>query len=127
MPATDDPGVAESWLEGLRGGVDGVVAKDAGSAYETGRRSKICEGEARTHRRLRGGRVSLGRGITLVASLLLGLYDARGELRHVGVAASFSATRRRELAEEFKPYVAPLAGHPLGGRLRAGTGPDGVG
>jgi len=59
-----------------------------------------------------------------VASLLLGLYDESGALRHVGVASSFTAARRRQLAQELGPYVAPLAGHPWehgflvgGGRL----------
>jgi len=60
----------------------------------------------------------------VVASLLLGLFDHVGELRHVGVASSFTAARRRELAGELAPLVAPLAGHPWehgflvgGGRL----------
>jgi ATP-dependent DNA ligase len=39
-----------------------------------------------------------------VGSLLLGLYDAEGVLHHVGVAASFSAARRRELVDELGPY-----------------------
>jgi ATP-dependent DNA ligase len=48
-----------------------------------------------------------------VGSLLLGLFDDRGELQHVGVAASFSAADRRKLAGELAPLREnALAGHP---------------
>src|SRR5581483_9910211 len=40
----------------------------------------------------------------IVGSLLLGLYDDAGNLRHVGVAASFTTARRKELLEELAPY-----------------------
>jgi ATP-dependent DNA ligase len=48
----------------------------------------------------------------LLSSLLLGLYDARGELRHVGVASSFSRAARRDLLAELAPHVVGLKGHP---------------
>ncbi len=49
----------------------------------------------------------------VVGSLLLGLYDDGGVLQHVGVSASFTAARRRELVEELAPYRwKTLEGHP---------------
>ena len=39
----------------------------------------------------------------VVGSLLLGLYDG-DDLRHVGVAASFTMARRKELLDELAPY-----------------------
>ncbi len=42
-----------------------------------------------------------------VGSLLLGLFDADGEMHSVGVAASFSATRRAELLAELEPRTRP--------------------
>jgi len=39
-----------------------------------------------------------------VGSLLLGLYDDAGALQHVGVCASFTAEKRRELVEFLAPY-----------------------
>ena len=39
----------------------------------------------------------------VVGSLLLGLFDDDGVLHHVGVSASFSAARRKELLEELAP------------------------
>ena len=47
-----------------------------------------------------------------IASLLLGLYDDAGVLHHIGVASSFTKTRRRELIGELAPTIVPLEGHP---------------
>jgi ATP-dependent DNA ligase len=48
-----------------------------------------------------------------VGSLLLGLFDESGALQHVGVCASFTAEKRRELAEYLAPYREDaLAAHP---------------
>ena len=50
---------------------------------------------------------------TAVGSLLLGLYDDDGKLQHVGVAASFTAARRRELVTFLAPYREnALENHP---------------
>jgi ATP-dependent DNA ligase len=48
-----------------------------------------------------------------VGSLLLGLFDDRGILHHVGVATSFTAVRRRELVTELAPLREnALEAHP---------------
>jgi ATP-dependent DNA ligase len=48
-----------------------------------------------------------------VGSLLLGLYDARGELQHVGVTSAFTMERRKELARELAPLRSgALTDHP---------------
>ena len=53
-----------------------------------------------------------GEGVAL-GSLLLGLFDDAGALQHVGVCASFTADKRRELVEFLTPYRAnALDGHP---------------
>src|SRR5205085_11066602 len=50
---------------------------------------------------------------TAVGSLLLGLFDDSGVLHHVGVCASFTAEKRRELVEFLAPYREnALEGHP---------------
>jgi ATP-dependent DNA ligase len=50
---------------------------------------------------------------TLVGSLLLGLFDDQGALQHVGVCASFSTAKRKELAEFLDPYRQDaLTNHP---------------
>jgi ATP-dependent DNA ligase len=49
----------------------------------------------------------------MVGSLLLGLYDDSGALQHVGVCASFTEARRRELVKFLAPYRKnALAKHP---------------
>ncbi len=42
-------------------------------------------------------------GRDAVGSLLLGLYDDRGVLQHVGVTSSFTMAMRRQLAKELAP------------------------
>src|SRR5215475_7388430 len=50
---------------------------------------------------------------TAVGSLLLGLFDDEGALQHVGVCASFTEKKRRELVEFLAPYRKnALAAHP---------------
>jgi ATP-dependent DNA ligase len=50
---------------------------------------------------------------TAVGSLLLGLFNDSGALQHVGVCASFSDEKRRELVEFLAPYRQDaLANHP---------------
>ena len=49
----------------------------------------------------------------MVGSLLLGLYNHAGALQHVGVCASFTEAKRRELVKFLTPYRKdPLADHP---------------
>jgi ATP-dependent DNA ligase len=55
--------------------------------------------------------------------LLLGLFDNSSVLHHVGVCASFSAEKRRELAEFLEPYRKnALTDHPW--KEWATAGPD---
>ncbi len=48
---------------------------------------------------------------TDVGSLLLGLFDDAGVLQHVGVCASFTAGKRRELVEFLAPYRKDAIAH----------------
>ncbi len=109
--STDRRGAATAWLDRLGGGIDGVVAKHRALRYEPGRRAMVKVKRERTADCVVAGfRHHAGDGA--VGSLLLGLYDAGGTLRHVGVAAGFSASRRRELLDELRVAAAPVAGHP---------------
>jgi ATP-dependent DNA ligase len=50
---------------------------------------------------------------THVGSLLLGLYDDRGKLNHVGITSSFSWDRRAALVKELEPLrKGAINGHP---------------
>ena len=126
-PLTADREVARHWLEHLTGGgVDGVVAKEAGSPYEAGRRSRSWV-KVKPHRTADcvAGGVRLVIGEAAVASVLLGLYDEAGTLRHTGVASSFGADLRKRLLDEVRPLVTELRGHPWEGGFALERGPIG--
>jgi ATP-dependent DNA ligase len=124
-PVTEERAVAERWLEGYQGaGVDGVVAKHADLRYEEGERRMVKVKRERTADCVVAG-VRWYVDQPLPSSLLLGLYDDRGELRHVGIASSFTQATRRRLPEELGPYIAPLAGHPWEHGFLLAGGPTG--
>jgi ATP-dependent DNA ligase len=114
-PMTRDPAVAAEWLSRFEGaGLDGVVAKPEDGTYESGRRTMIKVKHARTADCVVAGfRWHKAGQQELMGSLLLGLYDARGRLQHVGVTSSFTMARRAELARELAPLrVDALVNHP---------------
>jgi ATP-dependent DNA ligase len=70
-----------------------------------------------------GFRFHKARPGTHVGSLLLGLYDDAGQLRHVGVTSSFTMARRKELLEELAPLrEGAMEGHPWREWATAGDG-----
>lgn len=114
-PATTDRSLAADWFQRFEGaGLDGVMAKPASGAYEPNKRAMIKVKHERTCECVVAGfRWHKNGDGTAVGSLLLGLYDTQGVLHHVGVAASFSDAKRKELVEFLAPYrVDSLAGHP---------------
>jgi len=100
---TTDRATAEEWFRVFEGaGLDGLIAKPAGEPYLENKRSQLKIKHVRTADAVVAGyRMHKdGKG---VGSLVLGLYSPDGDLRHVGVAASFTAKRRLELLEELAP------------------------
>ena len=114
-PATRDSAVAQDWFRRFEGaGLDGVMAKPLSGTYQPDKRlmfkvkhERDCDcvvAGFRWHKKGEG---------TLVGSLLLGLYDDSGALQHVGVCASFTQAKRKELVEFLAPYREnALAHHP---------------
>jgi ATP-dependent DNA ligase len=114
-PATRDRALAADWFARFEGaGLDGVVAKRLEESYQPGKRAMVKVKHQRTADcAVAGFRWHKSGPGTLVGSLLLALYDADGTLHHVGVASSFTAARRRELALELAPLREnALEGHP---------------
>jgi ATP-dependent DNA ligase len=106
-PLTEDRRVALRWLETS----EGVVAKHRDLPYEGGARRMVKVKHERTADCVVGGfRWLVDR--PLPSSLLLGLYDDGGDLRHVGLASSFAEAARPGLLDELRSHVVPLAGHP---------------
>jgi len=114
-PMTRDAALAAEWLRRFEGaGLDGVVAKPEGGAYEPGKRAMIKIKHARTADCVVAGfRWHKDGRNERVGSLLLGLYDDAGRLHHVGVTSSFTMAKRRELATELEPLrTNALDDHP---------------
>jgi ATP-dependent DNA ligase len=112
-PATIDRVEADDWFHRFEGaGLDGIVAKPLSGTYQPGKRALLKVKHQRTADcAVAGYRIHKdGNG---VGSLLLGLFDADGDMQSVGVAASFSAQRRAELLAELEPRTHDaLDGHP---------------
>jgi ATP-dependent DNA ligase len=113
-PMTRDRTVAVEWLARFEGaGLDGVIAKPADGTYEPGKRAMIKVKHARTADCAVAGFRWHKSGTDAVGSLLLGLYDERGALHHVGVTSSFTMAMRRQLVQELAPLRRnALEGHP---------------
>ena len=129
-PATRDRAVAAGWLRQFEGaGLDGVIAKPLAAPYQPGKRAMLKIKHQRSAdcvvAGLRWHKSTAEGGPEAVGSLLLGLFDDAGRLHHVGITASFTMARRRELAEELAPLRRnALAGHPWA--EAAGAAPGGT-
>jgi ATP-dependent DNA ligase len=114
-PVTRDRDVAVDWLARFEGaGLDGVMAKPVDGRYQPGKRVMLKIKHARTADCVVAGfRWHKTGPNELVGSLLLGLYDDKGQLHHVGVTSSFTMAARRQLAQELEPLrTGALDAHP---------------
>ena len=114
-PATTDRTVAADWFRRFEGaGLDGVIAKSITGTYESNKRVMLkIKHERDCDCVVAGFRWHKKGDRTLVGSLLLGLFDEAGALQHVGVCASFSTAKRKELVEFLEPFrEGALAAHP---------------
>jgi ATP-dependent DNA ligase len=104
-PSTRDRAVAEDWFRRFEGaGLDGVMAKRLDSTYSAGERTMIKVKHKRTADCVVAGfRWHKNGPGTMIGSLLLGLYDDKGTLHHVGVTSAFTTAVRKQLVEELKP------------------------
>jgi ATP-dependent DNA ligase len=120
-PSTADAAVARRWFEIFEGaGLDGLIAKPPEIAYVPGKRLMLKVKHTRTADVVVAG-FRYHKSGPVVGSLLLGLFDDDGALHHVGVSASFTAARRRELLDELAPYRDGTDDHPWKTWLDAAT------
>jgi len=113
-PMTRDRATATDWLHRFEGaGLDGVIAKPETATYQPGKRAMFKIKHARTADCVVAGFRWHKNGEGIIGSLLLGLYDDKGALHHVGVTSSFTMVRRKELVAELEPLRAnALDAHP---------------
>ena len=115
-PATEDPDAARPWLREA----EGVIAKRLDAPYKPGERVGMVK-----VKRVRtmdcvvvGWRPGKEEGT--VGSLILGLYDAAGELHVVGHTSGFKAREKRELVGRLRPYETGERGSGEASRWTAG-------
>jgi len=107
-PMTRDRAVADVWFREFEGGgLDGLIAKPIASTYAPGKRSLLKVKHRRTLDVVVAGWRGHAKDPDEVGSLLLGLYDAHGQLQHVGSASGLSAARRREITAHIAAYILP--------------------
>ena len=113
-PMTRDRATAAEWLQRFEGaGLDGVIAKPEGAAYQPGKRAMFKIKHARTADCVVAGFRWHKKAEDVVGSLLLGLYDDSGALHHVGVTSSFTMEKRKQLVTELEPLRKDaLESHP---------------
>jgi ATP-dependent DNA ligase len=114
-PATTERTVASDWFQRFEGaGLDGVMAKLASGIYEPDKRVMLkVKHERDCDCVVAGFRWHKNGEGTAIGSLLLGLFDDSGSLQHVGVCASFTQAKRRELVKYLEPYRTETSvGHP---------------
>lgn len=119
---TEDAKLARRWLDELRFGTDGVVAKALEGPYVPGERAMMKVKRIRTADCVIGG-FRYGTNSRQVGSLLLGLYDEAGRLNHVGFTSSIKAAQRPALTRQLEALVEPpgFTGRAPGGPSRWST------
>jgi ATP-dependent DNA ligase len=115
-PTSRDPADAEPWLQGA----EGVIAKQLEAPYRPGERTGMVK-----VKRVRtidtvivGWRPGKEEGT--LGSLILGLYDKKGELHVVGHTSGFRAKEKRELPARLAPYETGERGTGDASRWTAG-------
>ncbi|MFC8835937.1 ATP-dependent DNA ligase [Streptomyces griseoincarnatus] len=100
--ATTDRATAEDWLDPAWGaaGIEGVVVKGLAQRYQPGRRGWI---KVRARASAEAVVAAVTGRVTAPSTLLLGRYDARGQLRFIARTAPLSATARREVGALLYP------------------------
>lgn len=105
-PVTLTASKARRWFESKGSDLDGVIAKRRDLPYCSGTREGMQKVKHhRTADCVVGGFRYL-QGKRVVGSLLLGLFDSKGQLNHVGFTSSFAAADRPRITE----IVEPLKG-----------------
>ena len=104
-PITLDRSLAEDWFDRFEGaGLDGVMAKRLDAPYRAGERTMVKVKHTRTADCVVAGfRWHKNGPGTMIGSLLLGLYDGKGDLQHVGVTSAFTNAKRKQLVDELAP------------------------
>jgi ATP-dependent DNA ligase len=103
-PCTHDCEVAKAWLKSAGAALDGVVAKRRDAPYQPGERAMLKIKQLKTADCVVGG-FRYGTNSREVGSLLLGLYNDRGKLDHVGFTSAIAAEERPALTRRLEALI----------------------
>jgi ATP-dependent DNA ligase len=126
-PAVTSYAVAKRWLAQAGGGSDGVIAKRLDLPYQSGNREGMQKiKKFRSCDCVVGGfRYASNnlKGKKTVGSLLLGLYDGKGLLHHVGFTSAIKREEKPALTAKLEALIAPpgFTGNAPGGPSRWST------
>jgi ATP-dependent DNA ligase len=122
-PATTKIADAKKWLTQAGATLDGIIAKRRDLPYESGNRYGMQKIKNFRSADCVVGGFRYNEGKKTVGSLLLGLYDDRGLLNHVGFTSSLKSEEKRALTTKLEQLIAPpgFTGDKPGGPSRWST------
>ena len=106
-PATSKLVEAKRWLERVGATLDGIIAKRRDLPYRSGDRSGMQKIKNYRSADCVVGGFRYNEGKPVVGSLLLGLYDDKGRLNHVGFTSTIKRAEKPELTRKLENLIAP--------------------
>jgi ATP-dependent DNA ligase len=122
-PATTKLSEARGWLKRVGATLDGIVAKRRDLEYRSGDRTGMQKIKNYRSADCVIGGFRYNEGKRVVGSLLLGLYDGKGLLHHVGFTSTIKREDKAALTKKLEPLIAPpgFTGNAPGGPSRWST------
>src|SRR5262249_31724705 len=122
-PMTTKLADARKWLKQVGATLDGIIAKRRDAFYESGNRHGMQKIKNYRSADCVVGGFRYNEGKRTVGSLLLGLYDARGLLNHVGFTSSLKSDEKKALTTKLEKLIAApgCTGEKPGGPSRWST------
>jgi ATP-dependent DNA ligase len=122
-PVTTKLTDAGKWLKRGGAALDGIIAKRRDLPYQAGNRDGMQKIKNHRSADCVVGGFRYNEGKPTVGSLLLGLYDAKGLLHHVGFTSTISREQKPALTKRLEKLIAPpgFTGNAPGGPSRWST------
>lgn len=122
-PATTKVAAAKKWLTRVGATLDGIIAKRRDMPYSAGDRHGMQKIKNYRSADCVVGGFRYNEGKSVVGSLLLGLYDDKGALNHVGFSSTISNQEKPALTKKLEKLIAPpgFTGSAPGGPSRWST------
>jgi ATP-dependent DNA ligase len=122
-PTTTKLADAKTWLRQVGATLDGIIAKRRDLPYESGNRHGMQKIKNFRSADCVVGGFRYNEGKKTVGSLLLGLYDDKGLLNHVGFTSSLKSEEKKALTAKLEKLIAPpgFTGDKPGGPSRWST------